>query len=238
VSESRPGRTLAIESSGEIAGVALEEDGRLLGESAVATARARSELLVDLARRLLADLGLTPSACDRIACSDGPGSFTGLRVGMSAAIGLALGASVPLVAVPTLEVHAWPWRGLGDPIVVLSGRRRGQVYSACFLWNGCRFDPLLLPDSRPEGDLIASLPALPGGRLLLAGDAIDSLAEPIRASLGERAVRVVGGPPRAASVARLAADPARAEWSGAQLEGLTPRYLREVDARKPRPRVS
>jgi tRNA threonylcarbamoyladenosine biosynthesis protein TsaB len=235
---SRGGRTLAIEASGEIAGVALEENGRLLGESAVASARARSELLLDLARRLLDDLGLTPSDCDRIACSDGPGSFTGLRVGMAAAIGLALGASIPLVAVPTLEVHAWPWRGLGEPIVVLSGRRRGQVYSACFQWNGERFEPLLAPASRPEEEVVSSLPAIPGRRLLLAGDAIDSLAEPIRAVLGERAVPVFGGPARAASVACLAADPARSEWSGAQLEGLTPRYLREADARKPRPRNS
>ncbi len=235
---SRRGRTLAIESSGEIAGIAIDEDGRLLGESAIASARARSELLLDLACRLLADLDLSVCDCDRIACSDGPGSFTGLRVGMAAAIGLALGASIPLVAVPTLEVHAWPLRGSGEPIVVLSGRRRGQVYSACYEWNGERFDPLLTAASRPEEEIVPALSGLPAPRLLLAGDAIDSLAEQIRASLGRRAVPVSTGPPRAASVARLAADPARSEWSGAQLEGLTPRYLREADARKPRPRAS
>lgn len=234
----RRGRTLALEASGEVAGIALDEDGHLLGESAVATAKARSELLVNLASRILSDLGLSVADCDRIACSDGPGSFTGLRVGMSAAIGLALGASIPLVTVPTLEAHAWPWRNLGEPIAVLTGRRRGHVYSACFAWNGDRFDPLLVPASRPEGEIGRLLAALPGRRLLLAGDAIDSLAEPIRSSLGERALPISSEPSRAASVARLAADPARPEWSGAELEGLSPRYLREADARKPRSRAS
>jgi len=235
----RRGRTLAIESSGELAGVAIDEDGRLLGESAIETAHARTELLCDLARRLLDDLGgMTVAGCDRIACSDGPGSFTGLRVGMAAAIGIALGANLPLIAVPSLEARAWPWRLLGDPIVVLSGRRRGQVYSACFLWNGQRFNGLWDPASRPEVDLLTLLPDIPGGRLLFIGDAIDSLAEPIRAALGARAVAVPTGSASASSVARLAADPARPEWTGGKLEGLVPRYLREADARRPRNRAS
>jgi tRNA threonylcarbamoyladenosine biosynthesis protein TsaB len=234
---ARGGRTLAIESAGELAGVAVDQDGRLIGEAAIETRHARTELICDLARRLLDDLGgLAVSDCDRISCSDGPGSFTGLRVGMAAAIGLAMGANLPLVVVPTLEVHAWPWREIGDPIVVLSGRRRGQVYAACFVWGSERFASVLDPASRGEAEVFALLPGLPGGRLLFVGDAIDSLAEPIRAVMGVRAALVPSGSPRAAAVARLATDPARPEWVGVELEGRTPRYMREADARRPQKR--
>jgi len=228
----RTGRTLAIEASGSLAGVALDENGRLLGEASVDTRCARAELLLEMTRRLLEDLGLAPTDLDRVACSEGPGSFTGLRVAMASAFGLAAGAGVPVVPVSSLEVLAYPWRWSDEPIVVLSGHRRGQVYTAAYRWTGERFCPLITPSSQRETVILEQAAMLAGSRLLFVGDALDSLAGPIRSRFGERAVLHSGGPARAADVARLATDPARSEWAGRMLEGRTPCYLRDADARK------
>lgn len=231
---SFPGCILALETSGILAGIAVSSAGRLLGETALDSRRSRTEMLLESARRLLNDLGLTPGELDRIAYDEGPGSFTGLRVGMAAAIGLAAGAGCPVVAVPSLEVLAYPARLHGLPVAVLSGFRRGQVYAAAYAWDGVRLAPLLAPASLPLEDALGRFATPSGEPLLFVGDAIDSLAEPIRHRLGARAVIGPVEPARAAHLAALAADPGRTEATGRSLEGRTPRYLRDADARKPR----
>lgn len=230
------GRVLAFDTSARLAGVALAEDGRLVAESALDTRRAPTEMLLSLARRVLEECGLEAGDCDLFAYSEGPGSFTGLRIGMAAALGLAAGTGRPVVAVPTLEVLAFPWRFLRQPIIPLSGHRRGHVYAAAYRWRLDRFEELMEPASYSEGALDERIGLLSADRLIFVGDALDSLAEWIRSRWEGRAS--VGGPepPRAASVAMLALDPERELWQGNGLEGRTPRYLRDADARKPGPR--
>lgn len=237
IAAPRGGRTLALETSGLLAGVAVTEDGALLGESSLDTRRAPTEHLLVNVRRLLDDLGLAIADLDRIAYSEGPGSFTGLRVGMATALGLAIGADLPLVAVPTLEVLAFPWRTLTIPLIPLSGHRRGLVYQAAYLWTGERFDCLLDPASVPVAEMLDRCGSLTAPRLLFAGDALDSLAEAIHNQFGEKALFAPREPARAAAVAALAADPGRPEWTGMEREGRTPLYLRDADARRPKPRI-
>jgi len=237
---SRGGRSLrilAFEGSGAAAGVALLDQARIAGESAVDTRRARTELLLELARRLLEDTGLAVSDLDRLAYSEGPGSFTGLRIGLAAVLGLSIGAGTPVVPVPSLEVIAYPWRGLGLPILPLTGHRRGQVYNAALRWDGRRFETLAPGASLALEALLERCANLPSERLLFVGDAVDSLAESIRARFGERAVCIASGSPRASDLAWLACDPDRLEWRGHDLEGRSPRYLRGADARRPPPRA-
>jgi tRNA threonylcarbamoyladenosine biosynthesis protein TsaB len=232
----KTGRVLALESSGVLAGVALTEGDLLLGEAALDTRRSRAEHLLALAGRLLDDLGLQVGDLDRLAISEGPGSFTGLRVGMASALGMAVGSGLHVVPVGSLEVLAYPWRLCDGVIVPVSGYRRGQLYFTALRWDGVRFAHLLEPVSAPLETMFERCSSLEAERLLFVGDALDSLAGLIRSRLGDRAGRISADPPRASSLARLAQDPDRPAWTGAELEGRTPRYLRDADARKPKPR--
>jgi tRNA threonylcarbamoyladenosine biosynthesis protein TsaB len=228
------GRLLAVETSGALAGVALAVDGTMMGEAALDTRATRTEMLLESIRRLLEDLAVPPGDLDRVAYDEGPGSFTGLRIGMAAALGVAAAAGCPAVAVTSLEVLAYPHRMYGDPVVVVSGFRRQQIYSAVYEWAEESFRPLLAPTSSPVEEALGRIAALSGERLLFVGDAVDSLAEPIRHRLGSRVRFGPLEPARAAHVAALGMDPGRAVGAGRSLEGRTPLYLRDADARKPR----
>ncbi len=228
------GRLLAFETSGFLAGVAVAAEGKILGEVALDTRVSRTEVLLESLRRLLEDLRIVPRELDRIVYDEGPGSFTGLRVGMAAALGVAYAAGCPVIAVPSLEVLAYPHRLSGVPVVVLSGHRRGLVYGAVYEWGDASFLPRIDPASFSVEEAIDRLSGLSGERLLFVGDALDSLAEPIRLRLGSRAWIGPVEPARAAHLAALGMDPERAVGVGRSLEGRTPRYLRDADARKPR----
>jgi tRNA threonylcarbamoyladenosine biosynthesis protein TsaB len=179
----------------------------------------------------LDDAGLAVSDPDLIVVSGG--SFTGLRVGMAAALGLALGSGLPVVAVGSLEVLAYPWRFAGGVIVPVSGLRRGQIYFAVLV-VGERLR--IHPAARSTESFFEQCGSLQAERLLFVGDALDFLAGLIPPGLGGRACLLSSDPPRASSLARLAQDPERTAWNGTDQEGRTPRYLRDADARKPGPR--
>ena len=232
------GRILALESSGALVGAALVDADRLLGEAALDARAARTEQLLRIAQRLLDDVGATIEGLDRLAVSEGPGSFTGLRVGMAAALGLALGSGLGVVPVGALEVLAYPWRHLEGVVIPVSGLRRGQLYFAALHWDGQRFVHLLEAQSAPVEEMFARCESLQAEPLLFVGDALDSLAGSMPSHLGNRASPVSSDPPRASSLARLGQDPGRPVWTGLELEGRSPRYLRDADARKPRPRTS
>jgi tRNA threonylcarbamoyl adenosine modification protein YeaZ len=217
--------------------VAVVEDGRTIGEVILDTRRSRTEKLLVVLQRLLADLDLRVCDLDRIGFSEGPGSFTGLRVGMAAALGLAAGCDCPLVAVPSLEVLAYPWRGHGDAIAVATGLRRGHLYFGAYRWNGERLEAIHAPSNPTAEQMLDLIGATPVERFLFAGDALDSLAGEIRARVGSRAWFMPPVPARAADVAALASDSLRPAWTGQDREGHTPSYLRDADARKPRHRA-
>jgi tRNA threonylcarbamoyladenosine biosynthesis protein TsaB len=226
-------RILGIETSSPLAGVALVEGEKVLAEAAFDTRSARSEVLLQEGKRLLDRLAWSPADLSCVAYSAGPGSFTGLRVGMASALGLASGADLPVVAIPTLEVLAYPWRNLGETLVCVSGHRRRQLYFAAYRWEGGRWAVLAPPSGISEHDLSAALAVLPGSRLLFVGDALDSLASAVGAPGWDRVCPLSKEPPRASSVARLALDRGRERWAGKELEGRSPIYLRDADARKP-----
>jgi tRNA threonylcarbamoyl adenosine modification protein YeaZ len=227
---------LAIESSGALAGVAVAtETGRILGESSLDTRMSPTEMLLKLAQRLLADLGLGVRDLGLIAFSEGPGSFTGLRVGMAAALGIAAGADLPLVPVPTLLALAYPWREAGSLLVPVSGLRRGHVYGAALAWETDRFDARLAAASTPVEEFLEACRGLAASHLHFLGDALDSLRQRISLALPEAGF-LGSEPARAAHVAELAIKGSLPRWTRMDLEGRAPLYLREADARKPAPR--
>ncbi len=128
-------RILAFETSAKAASVALTQDGKLLAESYQNTGMTHSQTLMVMAEDLLKQCALTVSDVDAVAVAEGPGSFTGVRIGVAAAKGFAWGRQLPCYGVSTLEAMAvslGAYRGYVCPVM---DARRSQVYNALFYVN-------------------------------------------------------------------------------------------------------
>ena len=123
---------LAFETSAKAASVALTEGGKLLGETYQNTGLTHSQTLMVMAEDLLKTCGKTPQQVEAVAVAAGPGSFTGVRIGVAAAKGFAWGADIPCYGVSTLEAMALSlgiWQGY---VVPTMDARRNQTYTAVF----------------------------------------------------------------------------------------------------------
>ena len=122
---------LAIDTSTRQAGIALYDRRRgLLAEQSWFTANRHTEELMPAISALFAIAGGTPGDLAAVAVAIGPGSFTGLRVGLAAAKGLALAQRVPLVGIPTLDITAFPHQPQPIPVIALAQAGRGRIYWA------------------------------------------------------------------------------------------------------------
>ena len=129
-------RILAFESSAKAASVALLEDDTLLAEQYANNGKTQSAILMPMAEQMLRDCGLRAGDMDLVAVARGPGSFTGVRIGVAAAKGLAWAAEKQVCGVSTLEAMA---RGIGHLSGILCpvmDARRAQVYNALFASDG------------------------------------------------------------------------------------------------------
>jgi len=124
--------TLALDTSHPVGSVSLARDGEPLGSE---TFREPSTHLVALGHsvaRLLESSALTPAGIDRLAVVTGPGSFTGLRIGLSFAKGLHAARHIPMVTVNALQLLALPWLAPGARVCAMIDARRGEVYAALY----------------------------------------------------------------------------------------------------------
>lgn len=127
---------LAFESSAKAASVALLRDGQLLGEYFQNSGQTHSRTLMKMSDDLLQNCALTPEDVEAVACAAGPGSFTGVRIGLAAAKGFAWAGALPCYGVSTLEAMAYgilPFEGV---ICCAMDARRNQVYNALFRSDG------------------------------------------------------------------------------------------------------
>lgn len=123
---------LAFETSAKAGSVALLQDGRLLAESYQNTGLTHSQTLLPMAESMIKSCGLTPQQIQAVAVAAGPGSFTGVRIGVAAAKGFAWGLELPCCGVSTLEAMAENL-GIYDGFVLpVMDARRSQVYTALF----------------------------------------------------------------------------------------------------------
>ena len=126
---------LAMESSAKPASVAVCCDGALLGQYFQNSGLTHSRTLLSMAESLLNNLGISISDIELVAVASGPGSFTGVRIGVSAAKGLAWGMNKPICGVSTLAAIAYQTPETGLIICPVMDARRGQVYNALFEWR-------------------------------------------------------------------------------------------------------
>ncbi len=129
-------KILAFDSTAKAASVAVCEDERLLGLYTVDNGLTQSELLMPMAENLLHSLKLSFSDIELLAAAVGPGSFTGVRIGVSLVKGIAFGRDIPCAAVSTLEALAENISTLRGILVPAMDARRGQVYTAIFTSDG------------------------------------------------------------------------------------------------------
>lgn len=216
----------------------VSADGVCLAARAKTAARHSANLL-GLVDEALRQAGVSVGALRAIACGAGPGSFTGLRVGLAVAKGLALPTGVPLVLVSSLEALACDLaEGLAAPAVVLPciDAGKGQVYARVY-----DVTPGQTPRSRGESDwaiapselaAVAEMAAA-GAPLLVGGSGLDRYLETLRGALGSDRVRPEVAGPSALAVARLAAQRLdRGEQD--DIASAVPRYGRPPDITRPK----
>lgn len=218
-------KLLAIDTSGPVCGVAVLEDEQVLCEFTAQNRNTHSTNLMPMAEKALEAAGKTIHEMDAVAAVTGPGSFTGVRIGVATAKGLAHGAGIPCIAVDALEalsVSAGEFDGVICPI---QDARAGQVYCAAFR-NGERLtanEPLQL-----EEFIRRILPA--GERFLFLGDGASVHRFRIQEILGSKAVFA----PPCLSYLRPSAAGVLAIRKGKQTDylNLQATYLRPPNARK------
>lgn len=139
--------TLAFESSAKAASVALVRDGSLISQYSQCSGLTHSRTLLPMAEDLLKNAELTLQDVDLFAVAHGPGSFTGIRIGVSTVKGLAWATDKPCVGVSTLEAMAWHGLAAGGFVCPVMDARRSQVYNALFeIRDGA---PVRLTGDRP-----------------------------------------------------------------------------------------
>ncbi len=129
-------KILAIETSTMLGGIALSDDAAgLIAEIRLNVKSTHSERLMTGIDHILKQSDLNMSDMDAFAIAIGPGSFTGLRIGLSTVKGLSYATGRPIVAVPTLEAFAWNFPFSRYPVCPLLDARRKEVYAALFKWE-------------------------------------------------------------------------------------------------------
>ena len=224
---------LAFETSAKAASVALTEDGKLLGESYQNTGLTHSQTLMVMAEDLLKQCGKTVDDITAVAVAEGPGSFTGVRIGVAAAKGFAWGRNIPCYGISTLEAMAVSLGAYGGHICACMDARRSQVYNALFYVNQGRVERFSEDRAIALADLKTDLEHI-DGPIFLVGDGAELTCRTLSGEIPELIL-----PPehhrhqRAVGVALLAEKKAAAGEAG-DGNTLAPNYLRLSQAERER----
>lgn len=166
-------KILGVESSARAASVAILEDDRILAEFSLDTALTHSQTLMELVAHMFRISRISLDEIDLFGVSVGPGSFTGLRIGVSAVKGMAFGRDKPCCGVSTLEALAYGFVGEEALLCPVMDARCKQVYQAFFRCSGGKVERLsedrVVPVARLEEEL-----AVKGERVLLNGDGAEA----------------------------------------------------------------
>jgi tRNA threonylcarbamoyladenosine biosynthesis protein TsaB len=218
---------LGIETATRTGGVAIVSEGGVLAEYTLNIEVTHSERLMSTVDRVFKDTGLQMASIDGFGVSIGPGSFTGLRIGLSTVKGLAFTTGKPVAAVPTLKALAWNTPHARYPVCPLLDARKKEVYAALY-----RYDGRELIQDLPETVLpLDELAERVAGEVLFTGEGARLFSGDIerlfagRAHFAPRSATV----PSAASIAEIALNMISV---GRQTgpDDLSPMYIRRPEA--------
>jgi tRNA threonylcarbamoyladenosine biosynthesis protein TsaB len=223
-----PVKTLALDCATACCSVALLSDGVVVAGQAEMMARGHAEALMPMVELVLADAGAVYRDLDLLAVTVGPGAFTGLRIGLAAARGIALAARLPVAGVTTLEALAYkvaaPEPGSAVVLSVLD-TKRSDFYAQVFGVDGApRCDPQVA-----TGEALCGL--VPPGPLLIVGDGAEAASEYLGTAGFAATVVVDACHPDAETVATIA----QGRWQpGSILPMPAPLYLRAASTGRPK----
>ncbi|MGM0918065.1 tRNA (adenosine(37)-N6)-threonylcarbamoyltransferase complex dimerization subunit type 1 TsaB [Bacillus sp. DWP3-1] len=217
---------LAIDTSNHTLGIALVKDSTVIGESITYLKKNHSVRAMPTVEALMKECGVAPSELSKIVVAKGPGSYTGVRIGVTIAKTLAWTLSIPISAVSSLETLAANGQYFDGWISPLFDARRGQVYTGLYT-----FEEGKIKEIKPDQNILLTdwLHELKqtGKPVLFLGQDVHLHEESIRSILGETAVKVEGAfhNPRPSMLAFLGTDrPAE------DVHQLVPNYIRLAEA--------
>lgn len=167
---------LGIDTSAKIASVALMEDSRLLAENTVYTTLTHSQIILPMVIKLLEDAGRDIKDVNAVAISAGPGSYTGLRIGIAAVKGICMGLDIKAVGVSTLEALAYNLKCVKADIFSVMNARRDVMYFGHYYSDG---DKIIsrAEDTVCSTDMILNAAEGIKGDIMLVGDLAQNIKE-------------------------------------------------------------
>ena len=220
-------KILAIDTSALTATAAILADGKLICEISTTTALNHSVTVMPMIDELLRKVNMDISEIDLFACSEGPGSFTGLRIGIGTIKGLAYGLEKKVAGVSTLEALAHNISYTDAVIAPIMDARRGQVYNALYKYDGEKLVEIAPPRALSVEELCEEI----SQKTIFVGDGVLAYKEKLIETLGDKAI--FASPQnmlqRAGSVAYAALSKTPVD-----AEELTAVYLRKPQAERER----
>jgi tRNA threonylcarbamoyladenosine biosynthesis protein TsaB len=195
---------LAIDTSTRHAGVLLWQDGQALASRSWYSRQSHTRELMPAIDGMLKDASLKPADFTAIAIALGPGGFSALRVGMSAAKGFCLALDTPIVGVSTLEIEAWPYSNLGRPVCPILDIGRGEVAWVAYESSGNGWRQTRQPEIAAVAEFSQTAPQ----DSLICGEGVSIHGPALREALSQKAVVVEYPGPglRLWALARLASE--------------------------------
>ena len=225
-------KILAVDTSAKVTSVCVTEDNRILAEFNANTSLTHSQSLLPMVDGLLKSLDLSINEIDAFACSKGPGSFTGLRIGISAIKGFAYGNQKPCAGVSTLNALAYNLIGTDAIICPAMDARCNQVYTALFESSKAGLNRIMEDTAIPISELSEKLKAFDKD-IILVGDGADLCYKALSSSLDNLYVASEQLKyQKAASVAMLAKDLFENSELSFLPEDLVPAYIRLPQAQR------
>ena len=175
---------LAIDTSTDTASLALMQDGEVLAELTWRCGQSHSTQLLPYLTHLLGQTGLSLQSASCIIVARGPGSFNGLRVGISTAKGLAFSLGIPIVGIGTLEVEAYQHAGTGLPVCPVLGAGRGEIAAAMYQMKHKQWRQITAEHITTVETLCSQITT----KTVFCGEFIPSIAPQLRKQLKQKTI--------------------------------------------------
>lgn len=221
-------KTLAIDTSNQTLAVAVVDGHQILGQSQTMAIKNHSTALMPAIQQMMQTVGVKPNELAQIVVAKGPGSYTGLRIGVTTAKTLAHTLAIPLIAVSSLKVVAANCVGVPQWIVPLFDARRNNVYTGVYQWQAAALTSIVDDQHMSLDSLLTLLKKKTNGDVLFVGADTAKFAAEIKEELPHARINQVSvwDYPSAAVLAALAEQ----EVPVASIHGFVPSYLKLVEA--------
>lgn len=221
-------KTLAIDTSNQTLAVAVVDGQEVLGQSQTMAIKNHSTALMPAIDGLMQAVGMAPKELEQIVVAKGPGSYTGLRIGVTTAKTLAQTLNIPLIGVSSLKAVAANCVGVSQVIVPLFDARRQNVYAGAYQWHNGTLETRIKDQHISLSELLTQLKAVDGQEVLFVGADTIKFKDMIEAELPTAHINQVSfwNYPNGVVLAAIAKE----EAPVASIHDFVPDYLKLVEA--------